>query len=233
MTEFRSTALAAVTVVCLAGSTAFADVIDFAGGVATLNDGSTVTTTNAALYQDIVDYYVEDGMRVDFVGDYGTIGDYYSINGNQPPYLNSVIHGHWELGLTSIVFSRVDGSAFDLNYVDVTSNTVNGGGQATGAELSYITTSGGHALLLPSSDWGFDPDYFGNPGDGVARLYLDGNFDNITSFTLTSQNAFCFGMDNFYIDQEAPPLVPLPPAAWMGLVLLTGLGVGKRLRRGT
>lgn len=204
--------------------TSFGVIIDYAGGTATLSGGGTVVTTDTGLWQDVVDFYVEDGILVDFVGAYGTIGDYYSING-MGPYNNSVIHAHWGTGMTSIVFSKVDGSQFDLNYVDVTSNSIGAGSQCTGGELSYITTSGGYSMLLPPSDWGFDYDFYQQVGDGVARLWLDNNFDGITSFTITSQNAYCFGMDNFYIDQPAPG-IPAP-----GSLILAAIGLGTIARR--
>lgn len=62
--------------------------------------------------------------------------------------------------------------------------------------------------MLPSSDRGLDYDFYGVAGDGVARTYLDSRFDGITSFSVTSQNAYCFGLDNFYIDEAPPPDVP-------------------------
>jgi hypothetical protein len=43
-------------------------------------------------------------------------------------------------------------------------------------------------MLLPSSVRGFDFDYFGARGDGVDRLWLDSNFDNVLSVTVTSIN---------------------------------------------
>jgi hypothetical protein len=230
--------LAIVTLVLGASSPSFGVVIDFAGGVATLNDSSTVVTDNVAIYQDVVDYYVEGGIRVDFIGDDGTIGDYYSTGTEGTQYLNSVIHAHWAGAgggsMTSIVFTKPDASGapqpFDLNYVEITSNCVVGGGQEDGTELSYITSSGGVQVLLPSSDWGFTWDYYGNPGDGVQHVTFGPAFDGITSFTVTSQNAYCFGMDNFYID-EPGPVIPAP-----GAILLGGIGaslVGWLRRRRT
>jgi hypothetical protein len=209
--------------------TCFGVIVDFAGGTATLNDGSTVVTTNSGLWNGVVDYYVEDGIKVDFVGGDGTIGDYYSTGGGTgggPAYLNSVIHAH-PFTQISMLFSKEDGSAFDLNYVDMTSNTEIGGDLATGNELSWITASNGHSMLLPFSDWGFDYTWYGNVGDGVKRLWLDSFFDGITSFTLTSQNAYCFGMDNFYIDQPGPN-IPAPGAFLLGTL---GAGLAGWLRR--
>jgi hypothetical protein len=211
--------LAIVTCILGTPGTSVGVIIDFAGGTATLSDGTTVVTTNAGLWLWVVDYYQEEGMLVNFIGGYGTIGDYYSTGqgtGGGPPYQNSVIHAHPFTDI-SIMFSKADGSSFDLNYVDMTSNTEVGGDLATGNEISHITTSGGHSMLLPSSDWGFDYTWYGNPGDGVQRLWLDSFFDDITSFTLTSENAYCFGMDNFFIDEPAPP-IPAPGAILLGSI---------------
>ncbi len=237
MKKILSVGLVVLTYILGTTGATFGAIIDFAGGTATLTVSPfTVTTTNTGLWQDLVDYYEEDGIKVHFIGGAGTIGDYYSTGlvSPSPDYENSVIHAHWSLGgsgigtVTSIVFTKSDGSSFDLNYVDITSNTAVGGGQSTGSESSYITTSGGYSMLLPSSDWGFDYDWWGNEGDGVSKLWLDDNFKGITSFTLTSTNAYCFGMDNFYID-EPPPPVPVPAA-----VLLGGIGLavsGWKLRK--
>jgi hypothetical protein len=229
MTIRMSIAGLVMTLVLTVTPACFGVIIDFAGGTATLDDASTVVTTNSGLWNGIVDYYVEDGIKVDFVGGYGTIGDYYSTGagtGGGPAYLNSVIHAH-PFTQISVLFTKVDGSPFDLNYVDMTSNAENPGDLATGNELSWITASNGHSMLLPSSDWGFAFTWYGNPGDGVKRLWLDSNFDGITSFTLTSQNAYCFGMDNFYIDQPGPA-IPAPGALVLGAL---GASLAGWLRR--
>jgi len=198
--------VAVVAVLAVAGTTQ-AVVIDFVGGTAYLESGGTYAPTDTGWSTDGVDYYIEDGVRIDFIGGPGVIGNYYRSGPHDAQ--NSVIHAHWSVdNVNSIVFSKVDGSTMDVNYMDITSNCRIPGGQQTGTELSYVTPAGGTATLLPSSDWGFDYDYFGNPGDGVERLWLGSDFDGITHFTVTSQNAFCFGMDNFYIDEPAPPTVP-------------------------
>lgn len=205
-------------------------VVDFTGGTAHLYDGTDVVTNNTVSYTDQVDYYDEGGFRFDFIGGYGTVGNYYAI-GFRPDgssINDDVVHAHW-FSLSSMTITALDGSRFDLNYIDLTSNTVVGGGQADGTEQSYITNDSGYSMLLPSSDWGLDYDYFGATGDGVARLYLDSNFDNVLSVTFTSLNAYCFGMDNFYINEPPPPIPEPATLALLGLGI-AGLGASRRWR---
>lgn len=206
--------------------TAQAVVIDFTGGTVHSQDGSTHTTNNLALHQDVLSYE-EQGIRITIDGGgYGIVGDYYSV-GAGGFVGNDVLHAHWDTGISSITFTKIDGKAFDLTYFDLTSNTTVGGGQSTGLENSWITASNGTTLKLPSSDWGFDKDVSGQPGDGVARLFLGDGFLGITSFTVTSDNAYCFGLDNFYIDQAAPPI---PEPASLALAV-AGLGIVAGLAR--
>ncbi|RWX42875.1 PEP-CTERM protein-sorting domain-containing protein [Candidatus Electrothrix aarhusensis] len=204
-------------------SLSVAAIIDFTGGTAYLMGGSSAITTNTGLWDSTVDYYVEDGVLVDFVGGYGTIGDYYSktASGGLGGYGDSVIHAH-DFSSFDIVFSKVDGSVFDLNYVEMTSNTENGGGLSTGRELSYITNNLGDSFLLAPSDWGIAYSYEGLASDGIIRNWMDSDFNNISSFTISSDNAHCFGMDNFYIDEEAPSRTPVPEPATL---LLLGMGI--------
>jgi len=188
---------------------AYGVVIDFAGGTAYFVGGGSAVVTDAGSYFSNVDYYIEDGIKVDFVGAAGIVGNYYGTGFSRPtPLTNSVIHVHWDAGVSSVLFTKVDGSTMDVNYLDLTSNTVVGGGLASGHEHSYITPIAGSSVLLPSSDWGFDYISTGAPGDGVERLYLSSAFDGILGFSVTSSDAYCFGMDNFYIDEPAPPGVP-------------------------
>jgi len=219
--------LFAVGVLALSHS-ANATVITFTGGTATLDGGATVVTDNSGLYTDSVVSYVENGFVFTFVGGFGTIGNYYDI-GFRPDgtrISNDVVHAHW-FSVDSMTITAVDGSSFDLNYIDLASNTTVGGGQATGLEQSFITNDAGYSMLLPSTDWGFDYDFFGDVGDGVARLFLDSNFDDVFSVTFTSMNAYCFGMDNFYINEPAPSIPEPSTFALFGLGLL-GLGFARR-----
>lgn len=209
-----------------------ATVIDFTGGNVHLSDGSTATTNNIDNYSNVT-YYEEDGFRFSFIGGYGTVGNYYGAfpRPDGSTLHNDVVHAHWD-SLSSMVITAVDGSAFDLNYIDLTSNTVFGGGAADGTEQSFITTNDGYSMKLPSSDWGFDYTSGGQPGDGVARLWFDSQFDHVLSATFTSTNAYCFGMDNFYINEAAPPPNPVPEPATVFLLGsgITGL-IGLRRRK--
>jgi hypothetical protein len=203
-------------------------IIDFAGGTAFLSDGTSVSTsdTMSPLYYSNVDYYIEDGVKFDFVGGDGIVGRYYD-SFSHPEIENSVIHAHWD-ALDSMVISMVDGSLFDLNYIDLTSNTTVGGGAATGLERSYIATNSGYSELLPSSDWGIDYISTGAAGDGIERLLLGNEFDGLLSATFTSANAYCFGLDNFYINEPPPPPVPEPAIISLFALGLAGLGFSRR-----
>jgi hypothetical protein len=201
-------------------------VIDFHGGTAYYTDGSSAVTDNSLTYYD-VDYYVEGGFKLDFIGDTGIIGNYYGPD--ETGANNAVIHGHWATGdyggLTKIEVTKTDGTAFDLNYFILTSNTDAGGTAASGSEQTYINSSNGSSQLLPSDDWGWvGPD---------PQIFLNDAFGNgITSFDFTVGNTVdCFGMDEFYIDEDAPP--PVPDAggtlALVSLSIVTLAGIRRRL----
>jgi len=200
----------------------FGDIIDFTGGTGYLSGGGTVVPNNGT-YWSGVDYYEENGFKLDFIGDNGIIGDYYEAS-------NDVIHGHWGTGnygvLTSIVVSKLDGNPFDLNYFILTSNTDTGGGAASGNEQTWINASTdgttiSYSQLLPPDDWGFVGT---NP-----QIFLGSQFDNIMWFSFTVSNEVdCFGMDNFYINEPAPPPVPLPGAFLLGMLGLSVAGVKLR-----
>jgi len=192
--------------------------INFTGGVVTRNDASTETTNNSVNW-DNVSSYTEGGFKLEFVGATtpfsSNIGNYYGAG-------NDVIHGHWATGsfggLTQIKVTKLDNSAFDLNYFVLTSNTEFGGGETSGNERAYIHASldgvtASYSQLLPTENWGFP----------ATSVYLGSNFDGIKAFWFDVENKVdCFGMDNFYID-EAAPAVPEPEvyslfAVGLGLV---------------
>lgn len=215
-------ALAAAAFSATLAHNAHSVVIDFTGGTAYLSNGTTQVMGTADPYLYNVDYYIEDGILIDFIGADGIIGNYYGAQQfGHPEIQNNVLHAHWG-SLTEVRFTKVDGSLMDLNYMDLTSNTTTPGGLATGNELSYVYT-GPHSMLLPSSDWGLGYISTGAPDNDatpIERLWLDTNFDQISSFSVTSQNAYCFGLDNFYIDE--PPPIPEPEPS---TILLFGTGV--------
>jgi hypothetical protein len=200
---------------CLA-AIAPAAVVTFTGGTATLNNGSTLIT-DGTFNTDNVDFYTESGFVLDYIGGSGfssNVGNYYNTG-------NDVIHGHWGMGITSIDIYKDGGGTFDLNYFVLTSNTSSGGGPASGVEQVTIEgflngVSTGTAILLPPEDWGFP----------AIDVFMNSNFDLVDRVKIVGSNSFCYGMDEFYIDQAAP--VPEPTA---GALLALGLGGLIALRR--
>jgi len=221
--------LSALVLICTAG-TANAVVIDFTGGTAYLLDGSIVVTNNTwtpATDWGATDYYIEQGFVLDFIGEGGLIGDYYGGS-------NDIIHGHWGTGdygtMTEIRIFRQDGNTFDLNYFELTSNTDEGGGAASGNEQTYITgydlssSQVGPPVLLPPDDWGWTGS---NP-----QVFLGSEFDAIAYASFTVTNAVdCFGMDMFYINEPAPPPHVIPEPATVMLLGGSLLGLALRRRR--
>jgi len=215
------------TLVLGATSVAFGTVIDFTGGTVTHWDASTGTTNNSAVFQS-VDYYTEGGFKLDFIDPVQTtaftsiVGDYYGAG-------NDVIHGHWATGvpkygdLTAIEITKVGGGTFDLNYFILTSNTDTGGAAASGNEQTWIRgwlagNPTGPAQLLPPDNWGFAGL---NP-----QIFLGSAFDvvDLVQFTVTN-TVDCFGMDEFYINEPAPPVIP-EPSTLIIWSLLASLGIG-------
>jgi hypothetical protein len=198
--------------------------INFTGGVVTRNDASTETTNNSVNWDD-VSYYTEGGFKLQF---FGTTTPFTSNIGNYYGAGNDVIHGHWATGsfggMTQIKVTKLDNTAFDLNYFVLTSNTDTGGSVASGNERAFIHASldgvtSSFSQLLPSEDWGFP----------ATSVFLGSNFDGIKAFWFDVENKVdCFGMDNFFIDEPAPA-VPEPETY---ALMLAGLGlVGFMARR--
>lgn len=208
---------------------AHASVISFTGGVVTLNDGMTHTTNNSVTWNSVKSYE-EAGFKVEFIPVAGAaltssssdIGNYYSAG-------NDVIHGHWAAGsygnLARILFTKVDGTAFDLNYFVLTSNTDSGGGAASGNEKAYIHASSDgvaddYSQLLPPENWGFP----------ATQIFLGSQFDSVKAFWFDVANRVdCFGMDSFYINEPAPGL-PEPASLALCALALSGLAASRRRR---
>lgn len=197
-----------------------AAVITFTGGNVVRLAGPNQTTNNSVTW-DNVNYYEEDGFRLDFVPDAGStgfathVGDYYGA-------LNDVIHAHWATGhfggVTGIEISKIGGGTFDLNYFILTSNTQVGGGLATGLEQAWVegfnsNVSTGPAVLLPPENWGFP----------ATQIFLGAAFNNVDLVKFYVTNPVdCFGMDEFYIDEPPPPPFPEPSSFVLGSMLGAG-----------
>ena len=211
-----STVAAAVVVVGLSAVSAEAALITFTGGTVTRLDGSTETTNNSVLW-DNVDFYEEDGFRLDFLPNSASGSDSFATNvGNYYGAGNDVIHAHWATGdfggVEQIVITKVGGGTFDLNGFLLTSNTDTGGAPASGNEQAFIegfaaNVSTGAAVMLPPEDWGFP----------AVQILLGANFDAVDEIRFFVTNAVdCFGMDQFFIDE---PVTGVPEPS---LLLLTG-----------
>jgi hypothetical protein len=211
------TTVAAVLVALLSAAQSNAVVVDFTGGTVTRLAGPPTVTSNTLDY-DNVDYYEEGGFRLDFLPNGGSggfathVGNYYGVG-------NDVIHSHWAAGsfggVMTVDITKIGGGTFDLNYFILTSNTLTGGGFASGTELAYVqaysdlaaTTPIGPAVLLAPDDWGFGTTgpFPGDGVDGTTSIFLGSDFDAATLVRFSVLNSVdCFGMDEFFIDEPAP-----------------------------
>lgn len=217
--------LAVASVAIALAAQSQAAVITFTGGSVTRLDASVQTTNNSVSW-DNVDYYDEDGFRMDFLPNTATgfsthVGDYYVAG-------NDVIHSHWFTGNFGTVFfveiTKIGGGPFDLNYFILTSNTDTGEGAASGFEQAHIqgfisNVPTGPPVLLPTEDWGFP----------ATPIVLSSAFDGVDTVRFFVTNPVdCFGMDEFYIDEE---FVPEPSSFILAGFGLIGMAVS-RWRRG-
>lgn len=200
-------------------------VIDFTGGTVTRLDATTETTSNSVNW-DNVDYYEENGFRLNFIPNSGSLGFATNV-GNYYGAGNDVIHTHWATGnfggITAVEITKIGGGTFDLNYFILTSNTDTGGSFASGFEQAWIegfssNVSTGFPQLLPPEDWGFP----------ATQIFLGSAFDSVDLVRFFVTNTVdCFGMDEFFIDEPAP-VVPVPAAVWLLGSALTLMGWVRR-----
>lgn len=214
--------------------------IDFTGGTVYLNGGVPTSPTNN------IDKYEENGFLLDFIQVSGTsgavpfathIGDYYNVG-------NDVIHSHWQGGgdgdVTAVEITKVGGGTFDLNYFILTSNTAGHGDSGSPSFLEEAYIEGFNSMVstglmqLPSEDWGFP----------ATQIYLSSAFDSVDLVRIYVTNAGtptndgnplndvnCFGMDEFYIDEQAPPQVPEPSTLLLSGSALAALVAYRRRRK--
>lgn len=188
------------------------------------NTSATIITFTGGTVSGGGAIYEEAGFRVQAIGGSAFFGDYYGAG-------NEVVHAHWLNGccgvMTKLVVTKIDGTAFDLNYFILTSNTHTGGGAADGTEKTYIHASSDgvsddYSQLLASESWGFP----------ATSIFLGSQFDAVEAFWFTqTSDVDCFGMDSFYIDEPAPvAAVPEPGSLLMLLAGCFGMTAIRRRR---
>ncbi len=133
--------------------------------------------------------------------------------------------------LAGLAVSRVLGIPSADEFWQHATLSVSGGGGLT--ELARGTTLGSTGWVTGTEyafTFDFGPSNLRVFVDGVKQIDITGSFANgRMGFYNFSQAGVTYSA--FEVDQGSFPVVPLPPAAWLGLVMLGGLGLTRRLRR--
>lgn len=102
------------------------------------------------------------------------------------------------------------------------------GGGTTDSGVFPGVGQGSSGWLFTFNNGVIPASFFSNPNNRIG-MHVDGTDINGGTADFTGAND---GSDNFFFSSTtAPPLVPVPAAAWTGMTALAGLGVVSKLRK--
>ncbi len=87
--------------------------------------------------------------------------------------------------------------------------------------------------LLTPDTWGFvGVNNVTSPLQTDPQIYLSSNFDAVDTVRFTSDthvhDAYCFGMDEFFINEIAPPRTDIPEPSTIAILALGLFGLASR-----